>query len=298
MKKHVLHAKPGRILPFLVAPQMSTLCVLWDKQQRIRCHHPPTVCCHANPLSQAHTTYFVVVDGYYHSAGTYTLSITCNNCPGGNATMSTAVPAGAGTAFQASELVGGGSGSGSGSPNATRAGSFMPVLVEAATGPTKGPPSKSDAAFEPQSVIMVTAALGRHLAGHSAAMGAEIKGSPLPEGGDYCDKGPCTSDLLATGSGVGSTTSSSGGSGSKGGTAAPSASATDNEFGTGRGSWQSSAGTGPAETTQGAQHGVETPIVFAVDDPGQQPQGTGGATGGTASQTAIAGSGGDAASVP
>lgn len=106
---------------------------------------------------QAGVVHYIIVDGYYHSSGAYTLSITCNSCPGGRANMS--APAAA--VGQGASSSGGGAGGWFSSMSAAS-------LLAAAEGGSGAPP---DATASPASP-------GRRLAGHPVADGCGTGGIP------------------------------------------------------------------------------------------------------------------------
>jgi hypothetical protein len=198
-------------------------------------------------LPQAGTTHYVVVDGYYHASGEYAVSITCNDCRDGNATLIT--PENAVADVQA-------------------------VSAGADGGSTLRP---GDGAASPAAAA--SAGRRRRLASHT--LGANLPEDPLSQG-----RGSCAGGVTADGTGDGSTLATNNGIiDSSGGEASQAFSAT------GRGAWAQQGGpggcsAGSALTTQGAQHGVDTPAVFAVDAQDTAAGGAGaGAAGGIRNET-------------
>lgn len=122
---------------------------------------------HPNPwtLVQANVVHYLVVDGYYHSSGAYSLTITCDSCPGGLANFT--VPA-AGTGGEqpagGSSGAWGGSGSSGGWDSSVAGGSPLAAAASETLTATNSSGSSADGAGG-------SAAPRRKLAGHPAADG-------------------------------------------------------------------------------------------------------------------------------
>ncbi|KAI8473237.1 MAG: peptidase S8/S53 domain-containing protein [Monoraphidium minutum] len=214
----------------------------------------------------AGVTHYVVVDGYYHASGEYALSITCSDCPDGAAALVTDAPP---PAWALAAPPGGGAGG-----VVSAAASEEDVVKKpAAPAATRAAPAVGG----PGDFFVPSCEPARHLL-HAAGMGAEIGAAPLADGAAYCAGGGGGSGGGGNASGAG------GGAGADAGT----------DFATGPGGWQGGdrGCAAPGDTrTDGAQHGVSTPLIFDVDleQPPAAPEGGGAAGGGAEAPAPAAG---------
>ena len=277
--------------------------------------------CPCGPLTlpargwQANVTHYVIVDGYYHSSGQYVLSITCTSCPGGRATL--AMPDGAlqlsAPAIASSSPGPDSSGDGSG----VAAGTPLQQDGAAGTDNTGAAP------------VPLNQQRRRRLAGHAADDGCDVGATALNaiSPGISCSAGLLATGNPAVAAEQAAAISTAGGqqalqsdasssnntappTGATGTFSSPAASAAA-IVGPSRGLVQGPRTNGAALspntktalrgstgsraptvvlTTDGAQHGVSTPLTFAIDEELaqlRQRTSTGTSAGGTASSAQL-----------